>query len=248
MNLPDETLMAYVDGELDDSARKQVEIAIAEDPEIARRVAKHQALRGRLRSSFAAVLDEPVPQHLVSLVRSGATGSGQAQVLQFRRKPAVQRSWLQWGSLAAGFVVGALVWQFTGGQYFSGPITERHGQLVAAGALARALTGQLAAQQDASAAAQIGISFRSKRGDYCRTFLLRDTTGAAGLACHQNDRWTVQVLAHADAPMQSPGQYRQAASSVPPAVLRAIDDSIAGEPLDSVAEFQARADGWRAKP
>jgi hypothetical protein len=248
VNLPEETLMAYVDGELDASARKQVEIAIAEDPEMARRVARHQALRDRLRSSFATVLDEPVPQRLVSLVRTAATGPRQPQVLQFPRRPAVQRSWRQWGSLAAGFVLGALVWQFTGRLYYSGPISESHGQLVAAGALAQALTGQLAAQQDASAAAQIGISFRSKRGDYCRTFLLRDTTGAAGLACRQNDQWTVQVLAHTDAPIQSPGQYRQAASSVPPAVLRAVDDSIAGEPLDSVAESQARADGWRAKP
>jgi hypothetical protein len=248
VNLSEETLMAYVDGELDESARKQVEVAIAEDPEVARRVAKQHALRGRLRSSFATVLDEPVPQHLVSLVRAAAAVPGQPQVLQFRRKPAAQSSWLQWGSLAASFVLGALVWQFTGRQYLSGPITENHGQLVAAGALAQALSGQLAAQQDASAATQIGFSFRSKRGDYCRTFLLRDATGAAGLACRQNNQWAVQILAHADAPMQPPGQYRQAASSVPPAVLRAVDDSIAGEPLDAAAETQARAAGWQAKP
>jgi anti-sigma factor RsiW len=248
VNLSDETLMAYVDGELDDSARSQVEVAIAEDPQVARSVAKYQALRGRLRSSFATVLDEPVPQRLVSLVRPAASGPGQPQVLQFRRKPAIQRQWLQWGSLAASFVLGALVWQFAGRQYLSGPITEIHGQLVASGALAQALTGQLAGQQDASAATQIGISFRSKRGDYCRTFQLRDATGAAGLACRQNNQWAVQVLAHTDAPMQLPNQYRQAASSVPPIVLRAVEDSIAGEPLDSLAETQARAAGWQAKP
>ena len=248
MNLSEETLMAYVDGELDDSARKQVEVAIAEDPQVARRVAKHQALRGRLRSSFATVLDEPVPQRLVSLVRAAATVPGPPQVLQFRRKPAVQRPWLQWSSLAASFVLGALVWQFAGRQYLSGPITENRGQLVASGALAQALTGQLAAQQDASSATQIGFSFRSKRGDYCRTFLLRAAPSAAGLACRQNNQWAVQVLAHADAPMQSSDQYRQAASSLPPAVLRAVDDSIAGEPLDSAAETQARAAGWQAKP
>jgi hypothetical protein len=247
VNLSEETLMAYVDGELDDSARKQVELVIAEDPEVARRIAKHQVLRGRLHSSFATVLDEPVPQRLVSLVRTAAAGPGQPQVLQFRRKPAVRRSWPQWASLAASFALGALVWHFTARQYLSGPITENHGQLVAAGALARALTGQLAAEQDAAAATQIGISFRSKRGDYCRTFLLPDATGTAGLACRQNDQWTVQVLAHADAPMRS-GQYRQAASSVPLTVLRAVDDSIAGEPLDAAAEKQARAADWQGKP
>lgn len=248
MNLSDETLMAYVDGELGTAAREQVEGALAADPEVARRVAAHQALRSRLRATFDQVLGEPVPAQLVSLVRAGATEPARGQLLQFPAKQSPRRAWLQWGSLAASFVLGALLWQFGSRLYAPGPLSENHGEFVASGALARALSGQLSAQQNPSGAVQVGVSFRSRQGDYCRTFRLRGSLATAGLACRDHDDWKVQVLAHDEASQGATGQYRQAASSLPPAVVRAVDDMIAGEPLDSVAEAQARAGGWRGRP
>jgi anti-sigma factor RsiW len=247
VNLSEETLMAYVDGELDGSTREQVAKAVAADPEVARRVAAHQALRGKLRAGFAPVLEEPVPARLLSLVHGAQSGAKPPQVLPFRTRPALQRSWLQWTSLAASFVLGALVWHFTMRLNSSGPITANQGEFVASGALEKARNGQLAADQEQSAAVQIGVSFISRQGPYCRTFRLRGSAAAAGLACHENQGWTVQVLAREPAaPAQ--GQYRQAASDMAPAVLRAVTDSIAGDPLDAAAEAQARASGWQAKP
>jgi hypothetical protein len=38
---------------------------------------------------------------------------------------------------------------------------------------------------------------------------------------------------------------RQAASALPPAVLSAVDQRIAGDALDPVRERQARDRGWR---
>jgi hypothetical protein len=248
VNPSDETLMAYVDGELDVAARAQVEGAIAADPAVARRVAAHVALRGRLRASFDKVLEEPVPAQLLSLVRTPANGPTPARLLQFPSRRAPRRAWLQLSSLAASFVLGALAWQFAAQRYAPEPISANHGEFVASGALARALTGQLAARQIPSDAVQVGVSFRSRQGDYCRTFRLRGSLASAGLACHQNDAWKVQVLAHEDAAAVPTGQYRQAASSLPPTVLHAIDDMIAGDPLDSAGEAQARAAGWRGKP
>jgi hypothetical protein len=247
VNPSEETLMAYVDGELDVAARAQVEGAIAADPEVARRVARHQALRGRLRASFDQVLAEPVPAQLASLVRTRANDSKPGQILQFPGRQVPRRAWLQFSSLAASFVLGALLWQFASRRYAPEPISASHGEFVASGALARALTGQLSAQQIPSDAVQLGVSFRSRQGDYCRTFRLHGSLASAGLACQENDAWKVQVLVH-DASEVPTGQYRQAASSLPPAVLRAIDDMMAGEPLDAAAEAQARAGGWRGKP
>jgi anti-sigma factor ChrR (cupin superfamily) len=244
VNLSEETLMAYVDGELDGSTREQVARAVAADPEVARRVAAHQALRGKLRAGFDPVLEEPVPARLLSLVHSAHSGAQPAQVLPLRTRLAPQRSWVQWSSLAASFVLGAVVWHFAMRLTSSGPITENQGEFVASGALEKALDGQLAADQEQSAAVQMGVSFISRQGPYCRTFRLRGSADAAGLACHENQRWTVQVLAHEPA-SQAPGQYRQAASDMAPAVLRAVTDSIAGDPLDAAAEAQARASGWR---
>jgi hypothetical protein len=72
------------------------------------------------------------------------------------------------------------------------------GQLLARGALSRALSTQLASDQSPSAAAQIGVSFRARGGTYCRTFALRDAHSQdrtlAGLACHERDTWQIEVL------------------------------------------------------
>jgi hypothetical protein len=248
VNPSEETLMAYVDGELDAAARKHVEGVMAADPQVARRVAAHEALRGRLRTTFDKVLEEPVPAQLVSLVHSRANPPTRLQPLQFPAKRRPQRVWLQWTSLAASFVLGALVWQFALRQYAPGPLREDHGEIVASGALAGALSGQLVAEQNPSGAVQIGVSFRSRRGDYCRTFHLSGSLASAGLACHDNDAWKVQVLAHDEGSAVASGPYRQAASALPPTVLRAVDAMIAGDPLDSAAETQARAKGWQGSP
>ncbi len=87
MNFSEETLMAYVDGELDAATREQVEQAVAADPEVARRVAAHQALNRELRAGFDPVLEEPVPARLVSLVRGAHKGSKPGELLQFRLRP-----------------------------------------------------------------------------------------------------------------------------------------------------------------
>ena len=247
MNPSDETLMAYVDGELDAAMREQIVSAAASDPDIARRVASHQVLRKQLREGFDPILTEPVPPHLLALARSAKNHSRDGNVLPFTGKPPVKRVWVQWGSLAASFVLGALVWQFAARSYLSQPIIERHGELVASGVLAQALTEQLASQQAPSAAVQMGVSFRSRQGRFCRTFSLRSAGGDAGLACHEQDQWTVQVLVHSEATGQPAGEYRQAATSLPPAVLSAVNDSIAGDAMDSSAEARARDSGWQGK-
>src|SRR5690242_9353056 len=118
MNIPDDVLMAYADGELDTKTRAQVEEAIAEDPQIARRVAEHTALRNRLRSSYDPVLDERIPDVLLAAARQ--TGSSQLRgvVVPLRPKQVQARSLPHWGAIAASFVVGVLVWHF-GGQLYS---------------------------------------------------------------------------------------------------------------------------------
>ena len=246
MELPDELLMAYADGELEVAEHARVAAAVAADPALARRVAAHRALRSTLATSYNQVLDEPVPERLVALVRTTPAQSNNGQVLPFRRKAAPPRPWLQWSSLAASFVLGALAWQFGSRQYLAGPVVDRNGELVAAGVLARALSSQLAAEQAASTPVQIGVSFLSKGGDYCRTFQLSGAAAVAGLACQRDGQWKLEVLTHAPGTPASP-QYRQAASALPPAVLQAVSGSIAGEALDAAAEDQARAKAWRAR-
>jgi hypothetical protein len=154
--------------------------------------------------------------------------------------------WPQWGALAASFLLGALLWQVSGRFFRSEPIISRNGEVVASGVLATALSGQLASDQTAKSPVQLGVSFRSKAGDYCRTFQLRDASGAAGIACHDTNQWQVLALVHDAAGSAAQPEYRQAASALPPAVLQTVSDTIAGEPLGAAEEERARAQHWNA--
>jgi hypothetical protein len=246
MTFPDEVLMAYADDELDPQTRAAVEAAIAADPEIGRRIARHKALRGRVHSAFDRVAGEPVPARLLEVVRSAPAGSRENNVVPLRRRPVRRWSWPQWSAIAASLIAGVLAGRLMGVR--SGAPAGIHmdgGRMLASGVLADALSNQLAADQARGGAVRIGVSFRSKTGEYCRTFSLHRPAALAGLACRAADGWRVGVLARTESAAGVSGNYRQAASSMPSAIVAAVADRIAGEPLDAHAEAAARARRWQ---
>jgi hypothetical protein len=224
---------------------------MAADPQIASRVAAHQALRKTLQSGFDKVLDEPIPEHLIAAARGTSRVRSETRVvvpLRPRRARSITLpnwAWPHWGTIAASFVLGALVWHFGTDWYSSGPLTERDGQLLAAGALDKALSNQLASAQPAQAPVQIGISFRSKGGNYCRTFQVREHTNLAGLACRDQDKWRLEALAQSNASAGAHSEFRPAGSGLPPSIAQAVDQAIDGDPFDAKGEALAKADQWR---
>lgn len=245
MTFPDEVLMAYADDELDAQTRSAVDAAMAADPEIARRIAQHRALRSRVHSAFDRVLEEPVPARLLKVVRSEPAAAHGDNVVPLRRRQARHWAWPQWTAIAATLIVGVIAGRWGLVRIGAGPVVVRSGQVFASGALAAALSDQLTADQPAAAPVRIGVSFRSKSGEYCRTFIVRQTAALSGLACRAADGWQVSVLAGTQSPGGGPGTYRQAASAMPPAVIVAVGDLIAGEPLDAQAEAAARGKHWQ---
>jgi hypothetical protein len=251
VNYDDEVLMAYADGELDELLSAEIASALERDPALARRVEQHRALRAEVAGAFATVLEQPVPERLLAAANGPATplaaGGSQRRgdVLQFpaRSAPAARR-WgtREWTAIAASLLLGMLLsWQFLVPSR-SSMITAADGTLVARGALARALDSQLASTQRPEDPVQIGLTFRSQDGSYCRSFALRRAE-TAGLACHTEGQWRIPVTASAPG---TAGGLRQAAS-LPPPVLAAIEARIAGEALDAAAEENARLGGWDAK-
>ncbi len=240
MTFDDETVMAYVDGELEPPARAALEAAMAGDPQLAQRVEAQRALRARLQRACAPLLDEPVPERLLSAARGEPQ---RATVLPLRAREPVRRwSWPQWSAIAASLVMGALFGPLLL-RSSAGPVTTRDGRLLAAGALAQALSQQLASTQAPDTAVRIGLSFRTRDGSYCRSFLVRAPSPLAGVACREPDAWRMQLLAAA-APDAAAGAYRPAAAAMPAAVTQAVDALIAGEPLDAAAEAAARSRAW----
>jgi hypothetical protein len=255
MSIPDETLMALADGELDATARAAVESALRGDPELAKRVARHVALRQRLRDAYASELVEAVPQRLLDAAKPAAAQTNKVANLQEARDAkardaSVSRSpraggWRAAAAIAASVVIGfGLGYANRNRGQSETPLARgADGALIAGGVLARALSTQLAAQQDEALPVHIGVSFLAKNGEYCRTFSMSGNVSPQGLACRHGERWRIETLEQSYA-TPHPG-YRTAGTELAPQTLRAIEDRIDGEALDAIGEKRALQKDWR---
>jgi anti-sigma factor RsiW len=239
MNLTDEIIMAYVDGELDADGVAAVERAMRADPAVEEAVARARSLRERVRQAYAPVLSEQLPERLASLA-SGRAAPGRR--IRTRHAGRTHSAWRgpQWAALAASLLLGVLVAPWLHDAIAPGQLRVSPEGLVADGALARALGTRLAADATAAGDVQVGLSFRGKDGRYCRSFAL-PAQGLAGLACRGDGQWRIPAVAEA---AQAGGQLRLASTALPPAVLAEIDARLADDPLDAAGERAARDAGW----
>jgi anti-sigma factor RsiW len=247
MTFSDETLMAFADDELDSATRAAVEAAMREDPDIERRVAQHRAMREKVQLAYAAELDETPSERLLAVARRMPQPVGKAAGSPVHKAPERFR-WQPMMSMAASLLIGVGLGYLVQ-RHSSAILVENAGGLVASGVLAKALSNQLSSERTPSAPVQIGLTFTAKSGDYCRTFTMAAAASSAGVACRRPDGWQVQVLAQASggpAGDESAATYRTAGSALSPVILDAVQQQIAGEPLDQNAEIAARQQGWLA--
>lgn len=231
MSVDDHTLMAFADGELTGAERAQVEAALNQDGALRARLEAHRLMRMRLSSAFDGALSEPVPQRLTDAVQAPR----RAEVTDFSARRATKWSFREYGAIAASIALGVVLG--VGVLQPQAPLvaTPSHG-LQARGELSSALDTQLAS--DEAGDIRIGVSFRNHDGNYCRTFDLTEG-GASGVACRDNNRWSIPLLSGSAAG----GEVRTAGASS--AVLTAVDAMIDGDALDADAERSARDAGWR---
>lgn len=245
MAYDDETLMAYADGELDEATRAAISRAVEQDPALAHRVAQYRALRTEVAGAFASVLDQPVPDRLREAARAPRSQEPEARgnVVRFpsqtARPPA--RPWRarEWLAVAASMVLGF----FVAGKLLpaGGEVETRLNALVARGELRSALDSQRASNQAPDSAVHIGLTFRDQQGAYCRTFVSR-ATSTAGLACRRGEEWRIE---QANSVELKDGDLRQAAATMPPALLQAVEARISGDALDAQGEAAALERGWK---
>jgi len=234
MKFSQETLMAYADGELDAETRRAIEAEMPVDPEVAREVERQRALRTDVGAAFAGVLDEQIPDRLLRAAKKSQAAPQQRQW-----------SWPEWTAIAASLVIGVVA----GREILQSPgsrndiiATGSDGRIVAGGQLAQALSEQLSSEDDARV--DIGLTFRSKSGEYCRTFGTRVGMDVVGFACREAEVWRIDMLSTAK-PTESGGDYRMASTQLPAPIVQAIAERMQGEALDADEEALARRRSWR---
>ena len=135
----DEALVAYLDGELDDVERGHVEAWLAADPAVKERLAALSQSAELVRTAYAEIADEEVPERLIAAAR-GATGvTPEAEILVLKRPgralPLAHHRWPIGLAAAAGLFGlifgGAGTWL---GINLLGPAHPAAGQQAAAAA------------------------------------------------------------------------------------------------------------------
>jgi len=176
--------------------RSAIREAINRDPEIARRVASHQALRDSLRSSFEPVLAEAVPRPAARRRTLQARESSDSNVVPLRSRtkapapvrpcrngrPSRQASFSARSHCnsrrACAFAINHGAQRTTAGRRSITTGVVEPTVRVASDSPIRTHRHQL--------------SF--KKGQYCRTFQLPQSTSLSGLACNEAGNWKVEIL------------------------------------------------------
>ncbi|WP_421847858.1 anti-sigma factor family protein [Novosphingobium sp.] len=241
MTITPEQLAAFADGELPEAEAQEIAKAVAQDADLARKVAQHRALRAQLSAHFAPIMDAPIPDRLTAALKAP-----QAQVIDLaaarlarasKQSPSLpdqrQASWRRWAWIAAPALAASLALvvllpkhQDTGPAYATGPLAE-------------ALGNQLSASTPGATQTRILLSFKDGTGTYCRAF---SGAAQAGIACHDERGWQLRkVLGAAAGPSND---YRQAGSA--DAALMAMAQDMAPDgALDAAQEQEAKARGWQ---
>ena len=78
IDLSEERLLAYVDGELPPAEAARIEAALAAHAGARAFVERERGMRQRLQAAFAPVMDEPVPERLMAAARGAAPAAAPA--------------------------------------------------------------------------------------------------------------------------------------------------------------------------
>jgi hypothetical protein len=252
MQVNDDLLRTYAAGEADAQARAVVEAAMAADAAVRERVETFRRRRGARSGALGWSLSEQAPTR-VAAGRAEGSGAGPsrpaevvdlAAVRALRTAPKVaprsRRTWVQWGAIAACLAVGVVMARGLSALGVAPMMGDRHGTLIAEGALAHALDEQISGSSSPTdKSVKIGMTFRGSDKIYCRVFQVLRGDELAGVACRSPGGWQVRVAT------ASPGAggYRPAAA-LPPAVSTSVDALIEGAPLDAQAQTAAKTRGW----
>lgn len=233
MNVTEEQIAAFADGELSGDELARVEAAIAADPVLADKVEVHRRLRNTLGVHFAPVLDQKVPDHLTGMLNRQEDNAPVISLAAEREKRGLAPMVRRWAPIAGPALAASLVLAIVQ-PWNTGAIPAGY----ADGELATALDEQLVATQMAGAQTRILVSFEGEGGELCRAYRSGDT---GGIACRDATGWDIQREFALDGAQTT--EFRQAGSEGD--VMAAAQAIAAGDALDAEAEAEAKANGWR---
>jgi len=234
MELNDEILSAYIDGELDGQTRVVVEQKLAADSGARVRLERLRTVDQRLKAEIP-LQTQRADDPLARLILSGEPAP--------RVVPrSTTRRWVvPFAAIAAGIAGLALGLVLASRQETETAFAflDRASEQTLMETLDRASSGEAVASVNGSA--RIILTFAANDGRYCRAFQVVDgATHAEGLACREKNEW--RVLAW-DASAGTGDAFRTAGASE---MLDDVMDRLGGGAAFSVDEERALIEGrWK---
>ena len=266
MKIDDDTLVAYLDAQLeDDAAYEAVEDALAESPALRARLQTLAETGELARQAFDAKLEEAVPPQLIAAILNAPLPGAEANraTLNHARPEtpslgARLAAWLGQGfGGAAAFAsivtlaLGALI-----GHYLLPPAElaaplARQGDPIRNPAVAVALQAAPSglAVDVGEARLEIMASFAARDGQFCREYSLNSakTGQEIGIACRgatADTGWQLAFVANEPASAAAQGGYSTASDRLHEAVDAFLGEHVAGEPFDAERERALIERGW----
>ncbi len=252
--LNDETLMAYVDGELDAATASEVEAALADDPTASETVALFRESARLARDAYADPLNADIPARLLAPFGGApAEPAPAADVVDFAARRAarpagpVRRFAVP---LAASI---ALAVGIAGGWTLSTQTVtpEDTGMLLGSIGTESALHAALERTPSGQAVAWDGgsitplLTFRDNDSRFCREYQATGSgsdQGSIGIACRGDARWQARFAIAART--AGNGAFQPASGGVE-SLESFVGGLMADLPLDAEAEAAALAAGWK---
>lgn len=250
MNLTDEVLSAFLDGELPEADMAIVRDRLAQDPALAERLAQLAAVDNILADHYAAIDQRPLPQGVTDLLESGENTAGPTNAPPGQRDKVV--AFPHWRRMRQGLqrragtaVAAALVVGFGLAQLWPGsaPDPADDWQRVAQ-ALDTTPSGQTRALE-AGGQLTPRLTFTNQAGDYCRQFRLQGPeteTASEHIACRSSGASWVEH-ARVAVPAEAKDRYQTASGG---SVLdEVLDRMMAGPLIEPAEERRLLAEDWR---
>jgi len=258
VELTDELIMAYVDGELEKELARQVREAIGEHPELLRRAQMFRDSANMLQGIYDAPLHEAIPERLIESVKNSQQRNPGLRVRNFLTSFLRIPAWQPAHGVA--FIL-ILLFGAAMGYLGSGMISPRNGSfpimLTSEGfsqGLERTASGRTFSLDGHSIQVTPIATFLDKSGRYCRQYEIMSRKDgrinfAQGVAFrNQSGRWQMWIYVASGSPG---GSIKTESNTYVPAGGRdnsfnqMIDQIMASRPLTPQQEKKIIREGWK---
>ena len=194
--ITDETIIAFVDGELPPDEAASVRTAISNNETLAANAARYRALRSHIDQAFGSVVREPLPDRFHQLFQDVKPSPIPASFPLLGRWSSAMTS-ASWGAIAASLAIGVIV-----GNLFMAPHEPTLDFALYQDGGAEGLLAVLIKEPSGAPidGAEIIATYQNTEGDICRKFVIGDERRGQGLACRQRGGGDWSVVAFSPAP------------------------------------------------